>query len=375
MLKILFPFVGDSVGGSHQSIIELQKELNKSNISSFIVVHKRGPLTLMLDDVNIKYIYFPINKLAGESPNFFSIMHAIITNFIVINQFIKNHGITMVHGNDLRVNLTWSLPTRLSKAFYLWHQRSLMSPSIFWKFSIILADHFVTISRYVHQSLPSNISESKKTLILNPFNTEKYYEQGSSKRWLEKLYSVPKNDILFGYIGRLVDWKNVDFLIKGFAEYAKKSSLLMHLIIVGTGDSKYMSTLKQLVRQLGVNNIVTFSGFNAEPNRVVSAFDLMVAPSNNEPFGRTLIEAMMQKTPVLASRGGGHSEIINDGSTGRLYVHNNIEDFINQCDSYLNDNKSTNEIISKANTLATLKYSSDRHSENIIKIYRQLLAV
>jgi glycosyltransferase involved in cell wall biosynthesis len=373
-MNIVFPFVGDSVGGSHRSIIELHKELIKFNITSSIVVHKKGPLTSMLDDVNIMYIYLPIDRFAGESPSVFNVVYSILINFIRISRFIKNNKIAIVHGNDLRINLTWSLPTKLSGAFYLWHQRSLMSSSILWKIFVVLADHFVTISKYVHQSLPGNIPESKKTLVLNPFDTRKHYGRDMSRKWINKFYNIPSNSILIGYIGRLVDWKNVDFLIKGFSKYVSKSNTSLHLLIVGTGEVEYVNTLKKITDKLGVKKMITFTGFNSEPDRVIAAFDLMIAPSSTEPFGRTLVEAMIQNTPVLASRGGAHSEIIDNGVTGRMYDHNNINDFIDQFDLYIND-RAKCKIVKTAHNVATLRYSSCQHARHIVDIYQQLITV
>ena len=374
-MRVLFPFVGDSVGGSHRSIFELYNTLRSGPITPVFVLHKIGPLSELLDDLKIKYELLPVKYLAGNSPHILKIFFSIVFSFFKIRKFIRKNEIDLVHGNDLRINLTWSLSTRLSGALYLWHQRSLMSSSVLWRLSPLLANHFVTISKFVHQSLPENIPKSKKTLIHNPFNIENTYDRDASRRWLNELYDIPKNSILFGYIGRLVYWKNVDFLINCFKEYINKNNLQLHLIIVGSGDNEYINDLKQLVHKLGINNIVTFAGFNSEPNRVISAFDLMIAPSDREPFGRTLVEAMIQKTPVLAAKGGGHSEIINNGITGRLYDHCNIDDFVSQCDLYVNNDKSTHKIINEANAIANLKYSSHRHAESIIHIYQQLFNI
>ena len=374
-MKVLFPFVGDSIGGSHRSILELYGFLKNSTATPIFILHKVGVLSDLLDSFNIQYEYIPIKNLAGESPNLFKIAFDIVFSYFKIRKFIYKNKIDIVHGNDLRINLTWSLPTRLSSASYVWHQRSLMSSSILWMTSAILADHFITISKYVHNSLPVNIPKLKKTLILNPFNTEKSYNKKISRVWLNDICNIPKDPILLGYVGRIVDWKNVDFLIKCFAEYVKSSDYNLYLIIVGHGDNRYVNSLKQLTYKLGVNNITTFTGFNSEPNRVISALDIMIAPSNKEPFGRTIVEPMVQKTPILAARGGGHSEIIDDNITGRIYDHNNIYHFISQCNAYINDNKSTNKIINKANDIISLKYSSHKHAESVIKVYKQLLTI
>ena len=375
-MRVLFPFVGDSIGGSHRSILELYTALKADGaITPIFVLHEIGPLSELFDSLNIKYKCIYVKHLAGESPSLLKITFSIVVNFIKLSQFIRKNRIDIVHGNDLRINLTWSLPTRLSGSIYLWHQRSLMSPSVLWKISTVLANHFVTTSEYVHRSLPSNIPKSKKTLVLNPFNTEDSYERAKSRKWLNELYNIPKNTVLFGYIGRLVDWKNVDFLIECFAKYKNKSSLNLHLIIVGAGKSEYIGTLEKLVHKLSIKNAVTFAGFNSEPSRVISAFDLMIAPSNQEPFGRTLVEAMIQKTPILAAKGGGHSEIIDNGVTGRLYNHHDTDDFIDQCSICLNNNRPEIEIVNQANTIAFSQYSSHRHAKNIIQIYQKLLTI
>ena len=373
MLNILFPFVGDSVGGSHHSIIELYYELKKTSIKPFILIHKKGPLSTLLDSMHIEYYYLPIRKMSGESPSLFWIIYGIFSNYSLIRNFLKKNKVDIVHGNDLRVNLTWSLSTKISGVSYVWHQRTKMSNSPLWNASNYLADYFVTISQYVHQSLPSNIPKSKKKLILNPFNIKNIYDRELSRKWINELYNIPKVPILIGYVGRLVYWKNVDFLIECFAKYAKINNCQLHLVIVGTGNSKYIDSLKQLVCKLGINNIVTYTGFNPEPNRIISAIDLMIAPSDREPFGRTLVEAMIQKTPVLAARGGGHSEIIENGVTGRLYNHNKIDDFTSQLDMYINDNNSTCEITNKANITANIKYDSYQHAKSVIQIYQQLV--
>ena len=212
-------------------------------------------------------------------------------------------------------------------------------------------------------------------MILNPFNIKSTYDKKKSRSWLNSLYNISDNCILFGYIGRLVNWKNVDFLINCFAEYTKNNSHKLHLIVVGSGGKEYEYMLKNLVYKLGMNNLVTFTGFNSHPNRVISAFDLIIAPSNKEPFGRTLVEAMIQKTPVVAAKGGGHSEIVDDGVTGRLYDHDNINSFISQCNAFINDNKSTCRMTNKANAVAKNKYSSSQHVDSVKQVYSQLFTI
>jgi len=372
-MRVVFPFVGDSVGGSHHSVIELYKELHKADIvTPIIVVHSKGDLSLFLDDVGIAYEYLPIQKFAGENPGVISIISGIFLNAIKIYKYINLNKVHIVHGNDLRINLTWSLITKFSRASYVWHQRSAMSSSIRWRFSNFLADHFITISHYVDQSLPKNIEKINKTMVLNPFNISDLHDRCKSREQINRLYRIPEKVILVGYIGRLIDWKNVDFLIECFSAYALKVNSNIHLMIVGGGKEEFVNNLKQLTYKLEINEKVTFLGFSSQPTKIMSVFDLMVAPSNKEPFGRTIIEAMIQKTPVLAARGGGHLETIKHEETGWLYKHKDIDDFITQVERILTARKTTKDVIQKSYEYACSEYSSTIHVGRVMAIYKKI---
>ena len=55
-MKILFPFVGDSVGGSHLSSLNLCKTLKANNYDVVILLHNiNGPLSKLLNEMEIKY--------------------------------------------------------------------------------------------------------------------------------------------------------------------------------------------------------------------------------------------------------------------------------------------------------------------------------
>ena len=51
---------------------------------------------------------------------------------------------------------------------------------------------------------------------------------------------------------------------------------------------------------------------------VMASLDILVQPSTRETFGRTLVEAMATRKPVIASRVGGMPEVVADQETGLL---------------------------------------------------------
>ena len=185
-MKILFPFVGDSVGGSHLSSLNLCKTLKANNYEVFILLHNiNGPLSKLLNEMEIEYQEVHIPYLAGQSPNKLMIFLGMLINIIPLINYIKKNNIDIVHGNDLRINLTWSLATRLSEAKFIWHQRTILSNSKFWKSINILCDHFIGISQAVISSVPKNINPLKKSMVHNAFEADMQYDKELSKNLIK----------------------------------------------------------------------------------------------------------------------------------------------------------------------------------------------
>ena len=96
----------------------------------------------------------------------------------------------------------------------------------------------------------------------------------------------------------------------------------MRGVIVGGalfGEEAYEEKLKELTRELGIADRVTFAGHLDDVPKVMAACDVVVHCSTApEPFGLVIVEAMMVGTPVIASAAGGAREIVVHGETGLL---------------------------------------------------------
>ena len=117
--------------------------------------------------------------------------------------------------------------------------------------------------------------------------------------------------------GRLAGVKNYPLLIDAIAELAPKMSV--HAWILGDGAER--ARLERHVADRGVDRLVTFLGFQANPWPFIARADVFVLTSTYEGFGNVLIEAMACGTPVVATRSPGTVEIIDHGANGLLVDH------------------------------------------------------
>jgi len=368
----LFPFVGDSVGGSHISTLELYSSLVDEGIHVLILLHEcDGPLSQYLHNKKIPFSIMKVSRLAGESPRILAIIISILANFIRFSRFIKENKIDIIHGNDLRINLSWSLPGKIFTKGFVWHQRTLLSSSKLWFLIRYLCDFFVVISDAVMQSAPKNIKNNQKKVVFNPFNVSFIINKDLARSCIVERYNIPSDCFLLGCVGRIVDYKNIDFVIKNISNIYNNVNKDVYLIIAGTGSKEYVGKLKKITYNVGINNRVVFTGFVSNPDEIISSLDLLVAPSIIDAFGRSIVEAMIQKTPVLAAKSGGHIDLIDEGNNGLFYDPSIQGDFI-KIFSGIVDSKNINKLTDKAYNFAQANFSSKQHLDNILSVYRNL---
>jgi len=109
------------------------------------------------------------------------------------------------------------------------------------------------------------------------------------------------------YVGRLAPDKGPDVLVDALA-------LLPHpapAFVVGEGRMR--TALERRVRELGLAQRVTFTGWQREPGGWVAGATMLVAPSREEAWSQTVVRAMVLRTPVVAAAVEGLPAVLADG--------------------------------------------------------------
>jgi glycosyltransferase involved in cell wall biosynthesis len=128
-------------------------------------------------------------------------------------------------------------------------------------------------------------------------------------------------DKIVTYVGRLVPYKGVGYLLRAFDLLRKEGPGRPLLVIGGAGQE--MKSLKSEAARLGVDDAATFLGYVPEKDLPVlfSASDVFVAPSisASESTPITLLQALSLGVPVVGTTVGGTGESIpNDGVRGLI---------------------------------------------------------
>ena len=130
------------------------------------------------------------------------------------------------------------------------------------------------------------------------------------------------DDVLIGVFGRLQRWKGQDVFVKAAAEIARARPRARFAVVGGSVfglEPEYAEEIRRLAAAPELSGRLVFTGFQTEVARLMAACDVVCHTSRvPEPFGLVLIEAMALRRPVIATIGGGPSEIIASESQGVL---------------------------------------------------------
>lgn len=370
---ICYPFAGDSVGGAHISILHLIRRLDTTRFRPVVVLHQEGALAEHLRRLDVPYTLLPLRGFAGQNPNLASIAwhaaHAVHT----LLPFLRDRRIGIVHANDLRMNLTWALAARVAGVPLVWHQRTTpMSRSPLWSLLPLLANRVIAISDAVADSLRRG--RWRPEVVYNPFDVSApASDRNACRAALLSELGLPSDAILIAYVGRLVGYKRADICIRMVPFLREAMRRPVACLLIGAGSDAAQQALHDVARKCGVEQQVHFLGFRHPVEHDIAGCDLLVAPSEIEGFGRAVVEAMLAGTPVVASRIGGHVDIIDDGRTGCLVEAGNVKAFATAAQRLLSDTRLRDGVIAAARADARQRFSAEAHAETVMRMYSKLL--
>jgi len=165
---------------------------------------------------------------------------------------------------------------------------------------------------------------------------------------------------LIGLFGRIAAWKGQKILIEALSEVPDASAVIVGDAMFTAEDQLYKRELALLAEKLGLSARVYFTGFQAEVLPYLRAVDLVVHCSTSpEPFGRVIVEAMLAGKPIIATKGGGPSEIIEDRVTGVLVSPNDSAELAKAIRELLGNREWTQELAINGQKSAIRRFSLD----------------
>ncbi|MFX0075173.1 MAG: glycosyltransferase, partial [Candidatus Hermodarchaeota archaeon] len=160
-------------------------------------------------------------------------------------------------------------------------------------------------------------------------------------------------DVVYGFVGRISQFKNLDYLLTEFKLYFEKYPL-DKLFIYGEGPE--LQSMNSFIKQNNLLNNINILGFEPDKEKIYSTIDVLIDPSYGQGISNANLEAMSTKTLVIASKVDGNIDLIEDGKTGLLFELRKKDALLNKLIYYKSSPNEAKLMIDNARKMILEKY-------------------
>ena len=346
-------YVDDNVLSWGKPYIQLLGALRELGCENIAVCRPGGTLSGLLKEAGVEvHTYRPLwGALPQLALNFQRIVRSVSPD-IIHTRLSSAANISGVWGKKLHIPVLSTIDKFPKRKYY--EQSDLLLPC-----STPVAEHMHA------QGIPCE----KMIVIPNAVDVKIYARNESVREHIRKSEGLNDGTICFLGMGRLIDWKGFDDLLRGFAEFLKRSEYPNRFVLWLAGDGQERDSLQKLAHTLGISERVKFWGFVDDVKPILWGADVYIHPSwGDEAFGLSLLEAMSAGLPAIASDSGGMTEILADGC-GLIFPRRNIT-ALADC---MNEALAKTDILSFAALSRAKDFDISAIAEKTLAVYRKIL--
>ncbi|MDR3442161.1 MAG: glycosyltransferase family 4 protein [Legionella sp.] len=202
---------------------------------------------------------------------------------------------------------------------------------------------------------------------LEKFNAKKFSD--ADRKQTKETLGINHDALILLFVGRVTRDKGIFELIEAFSLLETNNS---RLLIVGPFELGLEQEIRNLAKHLCGDRII-FTGFCAEPERMMAVSDILCLPSYREGFGTVVIEAAAMSIPTIGTRIYGLTDAIVDGATGWLIQPKNVLQLKEAMQQLITDAPLRQSMGQNAYTRAVNEFDSKKCGALLVNEYKRLL--
>ena len=176
-------------------------------------------------------------------------------------------------------------------------------------------DQFIAVSKYTKRHILNDYGNNLNTKTIVVYN-------GISVDVFKKKENNNKNKFIVA--SHLRASKGIQDLIKAVSLLDENIKKQIKIDIYGEGP--YEIFLKNLTKELALENCINFKGSSTKLNELFCNYNYMLQPTYMECFSLSILESLSANVPVITTQVGGNLEVITHGENGFIHLAGNIEE-------------------------------------------------
>ena len=250
----------------------------------------------------------------------------------------------------------------------------------------LVTDRLVVVSEQQKEEIGSRFRVGRADqirVIRLGLDLRSFEGYASRRREFRDELGISDDTVLVGIVGRLTEIKNHEFFLQSVARLKTLTPELGPVRFVVIGDGSLREGLERQARSLGLEKDVIFAGGRKDPEYFYPALDICALTSRNEGTPLTLIEAMANARPVIATTVGGVVDLLGPKivagerfticERGIGVLAGDVEGFAAGLGRLIKDRVLQDELGRRGFEFVERNYRKERLLEDIKNLYGQLL--
>lgn len=373
--------------GGEIALYRTLSAIDPARVTPLVVLPATGEFADRLQARGIETLVLPLggdlleirkDSLGRRSVRDLGVGLAYLRYSLALARLAKEKKADLFHCNSLKSDIYGAIAGRVARVPVIWHVRDYINSSYL---PAKVARAFQLLSRKV----PAGV-------MVNSYSTEKgLFPQGAGAQLSRVVYDglmeselqsacpaafdqwktpLPK----IGLLGRIVAWKGQHVFIEA-ARQLTAQGIEAQFQIIGAplfGEADYEAQIRKQAEPLG--DRMQFLGFRSDVPALLRQLDILAHCSiSPEPFGQVVVEGMAEGLPVVASDGGGVTEIIEQGVHGLRTPMGNADALAEALAELLRHPERASALGRAAHARVREKFTAAHSARGVESFYQELL--
>lgn len=386
MKKIIWLISGVEGYGVRRATLGLSGALRDSNVEVIFVCFRRGEFSNELDHNGYRVWFLsdknlPDNNGVGPIKYIISVVRSVATQLRSVRRLIelmrhdrpcwihvRNNNLLPlagIVGKIMGIDVFWHLPNTINRK--LPFNLQALSYQIFCKLANV---HPLGNSEHTAASLGRSFVDTE--VLHLGVDAEYFKSTAQFNHYNRAEFGLIESLPVFAIVARICVEKAQDRVVNAAIELLATGRRIQLLIVGGPESSGYYAHMRESVSASGVEQYIKFVGPVVDPRPFYDLADVVInSRAMAEPFGLTVVEAMLMGRPVLAYRPGGPGETIEDGRSGWLIDDPSVSGYRDGLLRVLSDQPNWAEMGEYARRTANERFSIVNVAGNYLNIVRR----
>jgi len=312
-IKVLQIIHSMHIGGAEKVVADIAQNINSEVFEVEVCCIKEEGV--LADE--IKKSGGVVRALPYEKKNFSNIVRGL-------SQVIEESqpDIIHTHGDVALIDIGPLLIfKKLPKVIHTYHfgnyphikKRYLLASVLFSQFP----DKLISVSDHQQKNVIKYLRapRNKISTIVNGVNSNPYIHEELSINEITREGFANDSDLIVGSVAVLTKQKGIPFLLEAILQISKERTNIKFII---AGGGPLEDELRAQAVELGISEIVHFTGWRSDALKFMNVFDIFIMPSLWEALPIVLLEALASRKTIITTDVGDNSKIIEHMTNGVL---------------------------------------------------------